>query len=209
MVLTQSQISDVKLIIQETIKELFTDKTFMEGIAVKVKEALNLPELDKRSKHCEDQITEVKEINRTLQSKMESLERFSRRNNLRIYGIREKENEDIVDTLKRETKLEFLKENIEYAYRMGKTTADGCRAIFVRFTQQKYKLEIINNRKNLRGTKIIIADDLTKRTHEILKEAVAKLGKKNVWCMNGKIWYRNGPAKHCIDSEGDISRYAT
>lgn len=208
MVLTQSQIRDIKLIIQQTITELLTDKTFIEGIAVKVAETLNLQEIEKRTVDCEKQITELMEVNKTLQARMESFERYSKRNNLRIYGVREKVNgnEDIVDTLRRETKLQFEEEKIECAYRIGKATKEGNRAIFIKFKEQKHKMEIVAERKLLKGTQIIITEDLTKLKHEVLKDAVAKLGKKNVWCMNGKILYRNGNVKHSIRSMEDIEK---
>ena len=93
--------------------------------------------------------------------------------------------------LRTQTKLNFRDEYIESAYRIGKRTEANTRAIFVRFKDTQFKEAVMKNRMLLKGTGIIIADDLTKEKHMLLKEAVSKLGKRNVWNLGSKIFFRS------------------
>lgn len=210
MPFTQAQKGDIKSIIQETIRELFADKTFIASIALKVADTLDIPrEIDKNTEENKKQITNLHSEIESVNLKIRKIEQFNRRNNIRIYGIPEKQNEqreDLIQTTARITRMNFSGERVDLIYRIGKTTQDGNRAIFVRFKQYEYKEEVMRNRSTLKGTEVILADDLTKENHAILKEAVLKLGKRNVWCLGGKIYCRKGENKIILNSMEDIAK---
>ena len=46
--------------------------------------------------------------------------------------------------------------------------------------------------KNLKGTKIMIVESLTKRRLELLKPAKEAFGATNVWTLDGKIFTKKG-----------------
>lgn len=212
MVFTQSQIADIKTIIQETIRELMMDKAFIADIVMKVKDKLDIPKLiDSKCMEFKEQIALLHDENKHLQERVEKQEQFSRRNNVRIYGISEasESRQEILKMLNNSSRLEFSPEKIETVYHIGKKTTAGQRAVFLKFREYRYKEEIMSARKLLRGTNVIICDDLTKERHAILKEAVFKLGKKNVWCIGGKIHFKKGNTKYVINNRDDISRHTT
>lgn len=204
---SRAQLGEIREIIQETIAQLVNDKTFIANLALKISE-----DFDNRCKHYEKQIADLKEGNKCLHDKLEAIEQHSRKNNVRIYGLDEsgqREGEDIIQMLCRETNLNFAGENIESVFRVGRATQAGHRAILLRFKGQQYKDEIMSNRRRLKGTKIVICDDLTKSKHAILKEAVDRLGKKNVYCLGGKIYYKKGSCKCILNTLEDLRRFTS
>lgn len=210
MSFNRKQLTEIKEIIQVTIRELLNDSDFLNNIALKIAEELKIPEvIDKKCKHFEDEITVLRNQNKTLNAKLDNLEQYTRRNNIRIYGVAEDSTsqEDTIRTLRKHTKLNFTEENIESAYRMGKVTGSGHRAIFVKFKSQQCKQVIMMNRGTLKGTIIIICDDLTKAKHEVLKEAVSTLGKRNIYSLGGKVYFRRGSTKVMINNMEDIEKH--
>ncbi|CAH0558593.1 unnamed protein product [Brassicogethes aeneus] len=75
---------------------------------------------------------------------------------------------------------------IKECYRVGNLSNNKPRSVFVKLKNYADKVEIIKNRKKLKGTKIHIKEDLTKNKMEILTAASEKFGYKNVWSLNGK-----------------------
>lgn len=211
MVFTQAQKGDIREIIQETIKELLTDRTFIASIALQVTDKINIPQqIDKKFGEYKQEITNSQKDFQKLSAQVNRMEQDMRKNNVRIYGIPVSQNEEkctIIDVIRRETKMNFTEEKIVTAYRIGKTAENGKRAILVKFSEYKFKEEVMIKRGVLKGTDIIIADDLTRENHDLLKEAVARLGKRNVWSMGGKIYFRNGNNKFLIDSTKEIERH--
>nr|CAI5862648.1 unnamed protein product [Callosobruchus analis]CAI5865949.1 unnamed protein product [Callosobruchus analis] len=47
---------------------------------------------------------------------------------------------------------------------------------------------VYNKKKMLKGTRMVIKEDLTARRLKIVKTASDKYGFKNVWTVNGKIF---------------------
>nr|CAI5869549.1 unnamed protein product [Callosobruchus analis] len=137
----------------------------------------------------------IEESNR----KIDQLQQFSKRCNLRVFGIPETSNEkcrDVVyNVIKTKLKLNSLsQEDIEMAYRCGSSKDDSPRAILVGFYSAKTKNEVYSNKKNLKGSKITIREDLTATRLKIVREKVSIYG--NVWTNNGKIlWLENGNVK--------------
>ena len=112
-----------------------------------------------------------------IRRKLVDLEDRSRRNNLRILGIKKDPRESweecenkIYDLL--EEKLEMGKSNItiERAHRVGEKSNDKEMAIVVQFLFYKDKINILRNCKKLKGTKISIFEDFSREIMQIRKE---------------------------------------
>ena len=112
-----------------------------------------------------------------IRRKLVDLEDTSRRNNLRILGIKEDPRESwkecenkIYDLL--EEKLEMDTRNIAIlrAHRVGEKSNDKQRALIVQFSFHKDKINILRNYKKLKGTKISIFEDFSQETMQIRKE---------------------------------------
>ena len=101
----------------------------------------------------------------------------SRRNNLRIQGIKEDPRESceecenkIYDLLEEKLEMDTSNITIESAHRAGEKSNDKERAIVVQFSFYQDKINILRNCKKLKGTKISIFKDFSPETMQICKE---------------------------------------
>ena len=112
-----------------------------------------------------------------IENKLVDLEDRSRRNNLRINGIKEGKNETWEECEERvncflEEKLDMDTSEIwiERAHRVGEKKRGQERQIVVQFNSYKNKLDILRNCKKLKGTNFSIFEDFSKETASIRKE---------------------------------------
>ena len=148
----------------ETSQEIF-EKKFQ-----KVNDNLS----KQKQKHKED-MNELWKDNDQLCERLRDLEDRSRRDNLRIDGIAEVENEtweqteEILQNLFKE-KLQLENISVERAHRVGNKGKNNKRTIVLKLASFKDKLKIISEARKLKGTNISINEDYSKETLEIRKE---------------------------------------
>ena len=148
----------------ETSQEIF-EKKFQ-----KVNDNLS----KQKQKHKED-INKLWKDNDQLCERLRDLEDRSRRDNLRIDGIAEVENEtweqteEILQNLFKE-KLQLENISVERAHRVGNKEKNNTRTIVLKLASFKDKLKIISEARKLKGTNICINEDYSKETLEIRKE---------------------------------------
>lgn len=147
-----------------------------------------------------------------VEKKLDSAEQYSRRNNLRFFGIPENQREIasqvIMQVINEKIELKYEKSDIENAYRFGiySDTKTTPRGIFVKFATHKLKEEVYNRRTKLKGTRVTVREDLTKNRMKILKTALDKFGQKNVWTIEGKVkWIQDG-RKHTATAMEHLER---
>uniref|UniRef100_A0A0A9WDN3 Teneurin-2 n=1 Tax=Lygus hesperus TaxID=30085 RepID=A0A0A9WDN3_LYGHE len=118
------------------------------------------------------QVMEYKKENDTLLSKIQFFEQHSKRKNIIIYNIEEKETgwrelRLLLDGFFRELlKIEIDMNLIEGIYRIGKRYGTSPRPLRVVFADMNTKNEVISSTRNLRGTKISISQDYTEPERE-------------------------------------------
>lgn len=133
----------------------------------------------------------------TVHSKVDSLEQYSKRNNLRFFGVPESADEDTGEitlrTIREKMSIGINMGDIEDAYRIGTPNNEGPRTIFVKFATYGVRQQVYKKRTSLGGTRITVREDLTRTRVEVLKFAVDKFGRNNVWTMDGRIkWSVDG-----------------
>ena len=127
-----------------------------------------------KQKHKED-INELWKDNDQLRERLRDVEDRFRRDNLRIDGIAEVENEtwepaeQILQNLFNE-KLQLENISVERAHRVGKKEKNNKRTIVLKLASFKYKLKIISEARKLKDTNININEEYSKETLEIRKE---------------------------------------
>ena len=127
-----------------------------------------------KQKHKED-INELWKDNDQLCERLRDLEDRSRRDNLRIDGIAEVENEtweqteQILQNLFKE-KLQLENISVERVRRVGNKEKNNKRTIVLKLASFKDKLKIISEARKLKGTNISVNEDYSKETLEIRKE---------------------------------------
>nr|CAH7719784.1 unnamed protein product [Callosobruchus chinensis]CAH7738924.1 unnamed protein product [Callosobruchus chinensis] len=111
-------------------------------------------------------------------------------------GVKESPNENTLVAVKKiiSSKLkinpEELDNNVVTAYRVGQKAEARPRHIIVAFRDNQIKHSIYAKKKMLKGSQIVMKEDLTVERMKIVKEASEKYGFKNVWTFNGNIFVK-------------------
>lgn len=129
-------------------------------------------------------ITQLAEKEKTQNERIDEMERFIRRKNIIIYGIKEKEREKmqdmedyIIKILEEASIISLNGSDIDYIKRIGKPGAGSNRPICVSFVAQKMKQVVMKNKRKLRALqdKIIIDDDYPPHVREMRKNLVPQM----------------------------------
>lgn len=120
------------------------------------------------------------------------LEQYSRRNCLRISGVKEENNEScnqlIMDIAKTKLDTNITPNDIDRAHRLGPKRNDGKeRPMIVKFTSYDARDRFIRARRKLKGSSIVVREDLTKANQELLFKVKEYPTVKTVWSHDGKI----------------------
>ena len=131
--------------------------------------------LSKQKQKHEEDINELWKDNDQLCERLRDLEDRSCRDNLRIDGIAEVENEtwnkteEILQNLFKE-KLQLENFSVERAHRVGNKEKNNKQTIVLKLAGFKDEPKIISEARKLKGTNISINEDYSKETLEIRNE---------------------------------------
>ena len=123
-------------------------------------------------------------------------EHYSRKYNLRIFGLEEKADENCTELLKEfcAIKLNFQLSvaEVDRVHRIGKKQLGKRRPILVKFISYRTKMEVMKRMSNLKGSRLFINEDLTRFNMRLYRFArVEASGVQSVWISHGKIFVRN------------------
>lgn len=123
------------------------------------------------------------------------LEQYTRRNNVRIYGLADDNRLEsldstcklVINTLNSKLNMKLVLGDIDIAHRLGKFSSDGNRPVICRFVSRIVKKKVVSARKQLKGTSIVIREDLTLKNAKLLEAVSSKEEVLNTWSDDGKI----------------------
>ena len=128
------------------------------------------------------------------------LEQYGRRDNIKIYGLREGGRGDsetaeetieaVKELFKEKLGVTVEKQDIANAHRLGKKEGGRERSVIVRFVRRTVKEQVITKRRALKGTKVVIADDLSPYYNGLFHEVREAMGPRNVWTAGGQVFTR-------------------
>lgn len=177
---SESFISTLQKLVLDTVKSAVSD--VLKDMNTKVND------LEKENKH-------LKEENIKINKKCDRLEQYSRRNNVRIFGVPEslKENVEEVVTgiFKKFLSVELPEFAVDRCHRVGAIVSGRHRPILVKFSNYKFKYIVFTKKRLLKGSRIVINDDLTSARVRVLKDAKKKFGASNVWARDGIIFAKS------------------
>ena len=158
----------------------------MESVLKELKAEIAV--LEGKVKTLEDTIEKVV-------AKANDNEQYSRRQNVRVTGFVEEEEETcaekFVNLCREKIGLDVNDEIADRAHRVGKKEEGANRAIIVRLKPHKDKLTILRNRKNLRGSVFYINEDLTKINQKFsYTTRVTCTNVDTSWIVDGKIFVK-------------------
>ena len=161
--------------------------------------------LTTENKNLKEDLTAVKKENLSLKNELNNLEQYTRRENVRIFGVEDNAWEDgkkstvlALDILRNKMKIDIKEEDVEVAHRVGKFKSDRKRAIIVRFASRKTKEKVMTEKKKLKGSGIFVNEDLTKRNADWFFKVKRTEGVINAWTKNGETFVRNTKSNEIV-----------
>lgn len=206
---TSSRLPAMNNIVKTSIKNTVGSE-ITESLMKKLVSAVTDAVTSVLSSHLEDMQNKI----RSQEVIIDDLEQYTRRNNLRFYGIPEKESENTDDTIRKivgeKLGVKIDSEDICRSHRLGpkkknSTTRDDQlrpRPIIVKFVRYNTRRLIFANKRKLKGTKITIREDLTNKKRLALQSAIKKYGNRNVWTMDGRIYFMGPDHKKTVYHQG-------
>ena len=163
-----------------------------------------LQKLDDLEKSVSTNSTEVK----NLTNRLDHLEQYSRRNNIRILGVKttpDENTDDIVREVAHRIGIAISPGDIDRSHRLHRpgnaperpqgSYANAARAsnttpppILVKFTSYKPKFQMMKHRRKLKGSGIVVIEDLTKKNAYLLSQTSKKNNVKATWSLDGRVY---------------------
>ena len=180
-----------------TIMQLESDQCQLKGELAIQKAVTNA--LDKERKNLQDQVTR-------LETELEDLQQYTRRTNVLIHGLEEEPNEDtdkkVLDILKSKLDLPLSLNDFGRSHRLGKLRHGAKRPIIVRFASYRQRKMTFDAKRKLKGSRIVITENLTKERYSLYKQCIVKFGRESCWTLDGRIYCLTGKK----DSQGRNER---
>ncbi|KAK9753611.1 hypothetical protein QE152_g1943 [Popillia japonica] len=170
----------------------------------------------------------LEESDKEVKNAQNALEQYTRRNSLRIFGIPENKNENTSDIMFCTEKLNldvpttaidychrlFAKEGQQkpiivkfisrYTKKLVYSKEGQQKPIIVKFISRYTKKLVYSKKKMLKGSKVVIKEDLTRANQNLLKEASKRFGDRKAWSFEGKIYVKSGDRIKTVKSISDL-----
>ncbi len=192
------------------MNEVFTSQVFINATNEIVRKAVapitqrlhvaeaELKQIDREIKTLTDTVKQQPQQITELKQKSYIQEKVSRRNNIKIDGLAEKENEDtgtlIKDFLKENLRLDLQAGDILSSERLGIKKVDVTfkpRRILVKFSSYWKKREVCERKKllkELKDMKVYINEDLKQETAAIYYQARKLVKERKLWAALHPGW---------------------
>jgi hypothetical protein len=132
---------------------------------------------------------EVRLLRESVEARTDELEQYQRRNNVRIFGVLEANDEDtdnIVLSIASKIGVNVTRGDIDRSHRVG-TKSGRPRPIIVKFVSYQKRATFFGAKRHLRGSGTTVREDLTAQRLHVLRAAVEKYGLHNVWSQDGVV----------------------
>lgn len=198
--------ADEESLIHRVLEKILNSSNFIEKIALKIGETI-LEKFQDSVNGLRSEVSQLKPQLLETNNRVEQLEQFSRLNNLRLYGIPEQENENtdqtVIDICRNKLNINLSPNHIDISHRL-KTQVNGIRPILVRLVNRSTKKNIFNKKSKLKGSKIVIKEDLIHSKLLLLKDAQKCVPLKSIWTNDCKIFVKIDNKIKVINSPDDI-----
>nr|CAI5850200.1 unnamed protein product [Callosobruchus analis] len=159
------------------------DDNFLAAISEIVEQKMGIKETKQKLCDLENKVADLRRANNKLESEVEMLQQHNRRKSFRIYGMEDKQGQNIseqVRTLCREKLgIHLSEDNIETCFWSGRG-GNGKHAVLFTVNSYSLKLLLLKNRNKLKGTKITVAEDMAPSRFNLYKKTIQKYDKRSV-----------------------------
>ncbi|KAI4465513.1 mkrn2 opposite strand protein [Holotrichia oblita] len=172
--------------IQKTIEKVLSNVSFLNKIMETISTKIDTYMANHMKLYQEQLSTMQEELDRS-NSRLDQLEQYSRLDSVRLFGLPEKSNENIteevISILSTKLKLNIKHEDISICHRLN-AREDGIKPVIIKFVRKSTKNEVYNAKSRLKGSQLIVREDLTKPRASMVRDLVKKFSKKNVFTIN-------------------------
>lgn len=222
---------ELKLVVKETVQELLGDKDFVEMLMKKLSDKINqlektvnigseqIASLERKVGETESQqaakMVKIKEaVSKNIQeitkleNRVDQLQQNEKLANICVYGLTDAPEEDlpgkVINMVKNYIKTDIKTADIISCFRVGNYINNKIRPTVVKFQSREVRNSLLIKCRSLKGTRMGLAEDLTKKRHLLYKKVQETFERKNVFTRNGNIFVKIGEAKHRVSTEEDI-----
>ncbi|KAK7484103.1 hypothetical protein BaRGS_00024715 [Batillaria attramentaria] len=206
------QLAKVNVSVEELRGEIFEVK--QENSVLRK----DLEKCQKNLQRAEEVAAEAKTLAAIAERRVNDLEQYGRRNNVRILGVPESKGEDcekqVLDIFRKNLRLRDMGNmDIEAAHRVGQhpqsqrgpqQKSPKARPIIVRFVNRKAADTVLYNRRMLKGTAFVITEDLTRANFALLNYCWDHPEVDDAWSKRGAIYAKRGSRIRKIECKSDL-----
>ena len=182
--------------IQQICEKFFSSEMFLKKLAELI--TSQIPAL------VEATIKEYSEKVVSLEDKMDNIEQKLKCNNLRIYGLPTKRNindsQHFISTINKYLNMTLTDNDIDCIYRLPQNN----NALLVKLRYYDLRDYIYRNKRKLKGSKVVVTEDLTARRYKLYSEVVKLTGKTNTWTAGGIIKSKIDDKVYKIKNASDL-----
>lgn len=218
MVFTERQKSELKTLtsdlVRDIVKSTISDKEFLNTLIDKISDKVSqkisdtLKQLSTKINNLETRVVLLEKENERYKTRMDDIEQQNKRNQLRVYGmpgnIRDQGrlNSQVVNMFEEKLGIKDIKP--VFCQQIGSPLNKKNGAILVHFNSCADRNEIFHQKKKLKGSNMVIVEELTRTRYELMLLAKEKFGKKAVWTNGGRIFASIDNKKVSIKTEDDV-----
>lgn len=164
--------------------------------------------LEIKYKDCDQELKKIKQDLQTTKKQAIETEQYSRRCNIRIYGLLQKENEKISECvlklIRDKMRIHIEPRNIITAHRLPvknvKARVNGTDPVIVQFETADIKTDVLRARRNLKGQAIYVNEDLCRDIQRLFNRVRNHRKIDSAWTWNGQVFGK--------DDDGTIYKVA-
>lgn len=203
-------VSELKTFLEQKFNEL-EEKMSTQVKEVEARLEAKIYGLEEKNTKLRDEVVQVQQENAGIKAEMQCLkaelhgvknhavanEQYSRRNNVKIFGLQDEPEENcvtkVVQIVKEKLEIELTASQILAAHRTRSQRKP--QPMIVRFDAYATKMSVLKARSRLKGTRVSIAEDLCKDLMTVLNRVKEDDRVVSSWAWGGKVLIKDRHGK--------------
>ena len=173
-----------------------------ENVALKKKISNLCTDLEKQKEENTSLKRDINKQSEMANEKINDLEQYGRRNNIRINGMTEQDDEDetqttaaVIEVLNKNIPdLDLIQADVDIAHRLGKKEENKKRQIIVKFVSiMKRDIIFREKKKAFKDKQMFINEDLIRINQQVLFSLRKNMPDEvdKAWSRGGKLYFKN------------------
>lgn len=212
------------LLIEKKVEERCAalEKRHAEKVAhlEEVIDGLNL-DINNLREHISDCKKEMRGMNAKMQQNSRNVkqaltksnynEQYSRKTNIKIYGVSEKKDENTYEVtrevLQKNAGVSIIPQNVVAVHRIPNAKRTQPRPILLKLRNSECKAEIMRKRSQVKksGNGVRLVDDVTAANAKLIKQLTENENVESAWYFNGSVYGKCGEQRVKFDILDDIN----